>query len=181
VSEKDSKRLVIDADVARSAGSETAIHQRAINCREFLKSVREQNHRVVLTKILSEEWRKHQSRFSRRWRLSMDARKKVVRINPSEDEQFRDKITTTADNEDEIEVMQKDFHLLQAALDTDKTVISLDQIARQLFATASQRVGEIRNIIWVNPDRTTEEEPIVWLKNGAPPELHRQLSTFTPY
>ena len=143
MSEKDSKRLVIDADVARSAGSETAIHQRAINCREFLKSVKEQNHQIVLTKIISEEWKKHQSRFTRRWRLSMDARKKVVRINPSEDQQLRDKISTTTHDENEIEVMQKDLHLLEAALATDQTIISLDETVRTLFAQASQRVSEI--------------------------------------
>lgn len=178
MSEKDSKRLVIDADVAQSAGSETAIHQRAINCREFLKSVREQNYQIVLTKTISGEWKKHQSRFTRRWRLSMDARKKVVRINSLEDGQFRDKITTTADNENEIEVMQKDLHLLEAAIETDKTIISLDETVRGLFARATQQVGEIRDIIWVNPDRTTEEQPITWLQTGAPSEAHRQLSAY---
>ena len=72
--------------------------------------------------------------------------------------------------------MQKDFHLLQAALATDRTVISLDETVRRLFVHASQQVGEIRDIIWVNPDRTAEEQPIEWLQNGAPPEPHRQLS-----
>ena len=36
-------------------------------------------------------------------------------------------------------------------------------------------VGEIQHIIWVNPDRL-EEQPILWLQNGAPPEAHRPLS-----
>ena len=84
-----------------------------------------------------------------------------------------DEETATRDNE--IEDMQKDFHLLEAALATDQTIISLDETIRQLFARASQRVGEIRDIVWVNPDRTEEEEPLVWLQNGAPPEDHRKL------
>ncbi len=74
--------------------------------------------------------------------------------------------------------MQKDFHLLEAALETDKTVISLDQTVRTLFAQAAQQVGEIRDVVWVNPDRTVEEQPIVWLQNGAPNEAHRQLSAY---
>lgn len=105
----------------------------------------------------------------------MDARKKIDRINPPEYAELRDKVTNTASDEDEIEVMQKDFHLLQAAIATDQTIISRDETVRGLFAHASQQVGEIRNIIWVNPDRPAEE-PIAWLQNGTPPEGHRQLS-----
>ena len=30
----------------------------------------------------------------------------------------------------------------------------------ELFARATQRVGEIRDIVWVNPERMEEEEPI---------------------
>ena len=81
----------------------------------------------------------------------------------------------TANRERDIEALRKDFHLLQAALATDQTVISLDENIRRLFKRASQQVGEIQGIIWVNPDRTTEEQPITWLQNGTPPEAHRRL------
>ena len=100
---------------------------------------------------------------------------KVDRINPPEDQTLQDKITTTTSDENEIEVMEKDFHLLQAALATDQTVISLDETVRELFARTSQSVGEIQHIIWVNPDRL-EEQPILWLQNGAPPEAHRHFA-----
>ena len=173
---RDSKRLVIDADVARASGSETANHPTAKHCRDFLNAVLSLSHRVVMTEKISNEWKNHRSRFARRWRVSMDARKKIDRINPPEYAELRDKVTNTASDEDEIEVMQKDFHLLQAALATDHTIISLDETVRGFFIHASQRVGEIRNIIWVNPDRPAEE-PIAWLQNGAPPETHRRLST----
>ena len=69
----------------------------------------------------------------------MDARRRVVRIDPPEDNTLQDKITTTTSDKDENEVMQKDFHLLAAALETDKTVISPDKTVRKLFARASQR------------------------------------------
>ncbi len=173
---RDSKRLVIDADVAQAAGSETATHPRARHCRDFLDEVLTLSHRVVMTERINNEWKNHQSRFARRWRVSMDARRKVDRIDPPEYEELRDKITDTTTDEDEIQNIEKDFHLLQAALATDQTVISLDEIIRGLFRQASQSVGEIRNIIWVNPDRTAEEHPIAWLQNGAPPEAHRRLS-----
>ena len=173
---RDSKRLVIDADVARAAGSEIATHPRAEHCRDFLNAVLSLSHRIVMTEQINNEWKNHQSRFARRWRVSMDARKKIDRIDPPENAELQAKVTTTTNNENEIEALQKDFHLLQAALVTDQTIISLDETVRQLFKQASQSVGEIRNIIWVNPDRTAEEQPIAWLQNGAPPEPHRQLS-----
>ena len=173
---RDSKRLVIDADVARASGSETATHPRAEHCRDFLSAVLSLSYRIVMTEKINNEWKNHQSRFARWWRVSMDARKKIDRINPPEDEALQTEITTTTNNENEIEALRKDFHLLQAALATDQTVISLDETVRHLFKRASQQVGEIRNIIWVNPDRTAEEQPIAWLRNGAQPEPHRQLS-----
>lgn len=173
---RDSKRLVIDADVAQASGSETATHPRAEHCRDFLNAVLSLNHRMVITEQINNEWKNHQSRFARRWRVSMDARKKIDRIDPSENAELQTKVTTTTNNESEIAALQKDFHLLQAALATDQTVISLDETVRGLFKRASQSVGEIQHIIWVNPDRTAEEQPIDWLQNGALPEPHRQLS-----
>ena len=177
---RDSKRLVIDTDVVQSSGDEDATDPRAIHCRDFLKEVRSQNHRVVMTRKISDEWKRHRSRFALEWRVSMDARRKIDRVNPPEVEELQAKVTTTTNNTDEIEVMEKDFHLLQAALATDQTIVSLDETVRGLFARASQRGGEIRNIIWVNPERA-EEQPIAWLQNGALPEPHRCLSVYLTF
>ncbi len=173
---RDSKRLVIDTDVAQASGDEAATDPRAINCRDFLKEARSQEHWVVMTRAISDEWKRHQSRFALEWRVSMDARRRIDRIDPPKDTELRDKVTNTTNDENEIEATEKDFHLLQAALATDRIVISLDETIRQLFARASQRVGEIQGIIWVNPDRTAEEQPIAWLQGGALPEAHRRLS-----
>lgn len=172
----DSKRLVIDASVARTSGR-MATHLRAKYCRDFLNEVSSHSHRVVMTPEIIDEWKRRQSPFASRWRVSMDARKKVCRVDPPEDEELRNKIERTATSEKEIDAMRKDFHLLDAALATDQFIISLDETVRGCFARATQRVGEIRRIVWVNPDRT-EEEPVAWLQNGAPPEGHRQLRTW---
>ena len=174
---RDSKRLVIDADVAGTCGNKVLPDPRAINCRNFLNVVLSLSHCVVMTEKISDEWKRHASPFARRWRVSMDARRKIDRtIDPPENENLCTKIVNTARSERQRENMEKDFHLLQAALATDQTIISLDETVRQLFKRASQQVGEIQDIIWVNPDRTAEEQPIGWLQNGAPPEPHRQLS-----
>ena len=171
----DSKRLVIDANVARSSGRETATHPRAKHCRDFLQKVLSLSHSVVMTQEISNEWNEHQSGFASRWRVLMEKRRKVCRVNPPEDEELCNEVEKTAPHENQIEGMRKDFHLLKAALETDQTIISLDETVRGLFARATQHVGEIRDIVWVNPEHTEEEEPLVWLQNGAPPEGHRKL------
>ena len=170
------KRLVVNASVARAAGGEGATASVSINCTEFLETFRdESSHHVVMTSELSAEWNEHQSNFSARWLKSMIARKRFVYTRPPQNTALSDEIERTATGERDLEALRKDFHLLQVALATDQNIISLDETIRGLFSRASQQVGEIRHIIWVNPDRT-EEEPITWLQNGAPSEAHRQLS-----
>ena len=171
------KRLVVNASVARAAGGESATASVSINCTEFLETFRdESSHHVVMTPELSEEWNEHQSIFAARWLKSMIARRRFVYTMLPQNRTLSDEIERTAVGERDIEALRKDFHLLQAALETDQTVISLDETIRGLFKRASQQVGEIRDIIWVNPDRTTEEHPIAWLQNGALPEPNRRLS-----
>jgi hypothetical protein len=64
--------------------------------------------------------------------------------------------------------------LIEAAKTTDETVISLDETVRNLFISAARHVGELRTIVWINPDKT-EEQPITWLENGAKHEKKRSL------
>ena len=173
---RGSKRLVVNASVARAAGGEEATVSVSISCTEFLETFRDEcPHHVVMTSELSDEWDEHQSKFAATWLRSMIARKRWDYVEPPVNQALRDEIEGTAISENEIEDMQKDFHLLEAAQATDQTIISLDETIRQLFARAAQGVGEIRDIVWVNPERTAEEEPLDWLKNGAPPEDHRKL------
>ena len=77
-------------------------------------------------------------------------------------------------NEKAKEAMLKDFRLLEAAIATDRTVISLDNTVRNLFAAAAEKVGEIGNIVWVNPTET-DQNPIEWLEKGAKREKKHLL------
>lgn len=176
---RDMKRIVVNASVARAAGGENATASVSINCTEFLETFRDNTpHHVVMTLELSEEWDEHQSNFAAAWLANMIATKRFHYVALPQNKILHDKIEATANREKDINAMLKDFYLLGAALATDRIVISLDETIRTLFARATQQVGEIREIIWVNPDRTTEEQPITWLKNGAPSEPHRQLSAY---
>ena len=173
---RDSKRLVVNASVARAAGGVEATASVSVSCTEFLETFRDEcPHHVVMTPELSEEWETNQSKFAATWLRSMIARKRFDYEDPPVNQALCDEIEGTATSENEIEDMQKDFHLLEAALVTDQTIISLDETIRRLFAHATQGVGEIRDLVWVNPERMEEEEPLVWLENGAPPEDRRKL------
>ena len=176
----DMKRIIVNASVARAAGGEGATASISINCTEFLETFQDEcSHHVVMTFELSEEWDAHQSNFAAKWLKSMIARKRFVYVKPLQDDSLQEEIETTATQEKDIKAIRKDFHLLHAALATDKAVVSLDETIRTLFAQASQQVGEMQqDIVWVNPGRTAAEQPIEWLKNGALPEAHRQLSAY---
>lgn len=174
---KSLKRLVVNASVARAAGGVDATDSISINCTKFFEIFRDDSsHHVVMTFELSEEWDEHQSNFAAEWLGNMIATRRFHYIELPENRTLYGEIEATAVQEKDINAMLKDFHLLGAALETDQTIISLDETVRGLFKRASQSVGEIRDIIWVNPDRTAEEQPIAWLQNGAPPEAYRRLS-----
>jgi len=104
----------------------------------------------------------------------MTARRKVNRIADPFDAELRKKIKKTAVNEKSREAMLKDIHLIEAAKATDQTVIALDETVRKLFTVAAKSIGVLKNIVWVNPDKTTEQT-IAWLEQGAKSEKKRWI------
>lgn len=175
MSAKVSKRLVIDASVARSAGSEDATNLVSKNCRDFLKAVRNICHRIVMTPDIKEEWNKHQSIFASRWRSSMVAKGKMeYRSDIMLDDELWSKVEDFANFDNQREAMIKDIRLIEAALATDKIVISLDDKVRNLFSKAAEQVDELKDIVWVNPAKP-EEKAIEWLEKGAEAEIERKL------
>lgn len=180
VAEGVSKRLVIDASVARSSGGEDATYPTSVHCRDFLQAVLDICHKVVMTPDIKEEWDKHQSVFALRWRRRMVAKGKFVFLKEvSEDKELWDKIDLIAATDRQRADMFKDLRLLEAAIATDKTVISLDDnTARTFFSQAAVDINALKEIVWVNPDQVEEETPIEWLESGAKPESKRLLATW---
>jgi hypothetical protein len=68
----------------------------------------------------------------------------------------------------------KDTHLIEASLESDFRVVSLDEGARAIFRKVAPSVGPLRPVLWANP--TKEEDHIIeWLEGGAKDEEVRQL------
>jgi hypothetical protein len=128
-----SKRLVIDANVARSAGPENATNPTAKHCRDFLNAVYRICHQLVWTPQIGEEWVAHESSFTKKWRAAMERRAKV-HIPPERNLPCFQKVISAQNATAESKrAMLKDCFLLEAAVATDKLVISCDDKARGHF------------------------------------------------
>ncbi|MDH5681088.1 MAG: hypothetical protein OEZ36_05855, partial [Spirochaetota bacterium] len=166
---KSTKSLVIDADIAFSAGDKKA-HPVSTRCRKFLETFRKMGHKLLLTKPITEEWVKHESPFSLTWRRNMVAKKQVDIVSDyREDRDLRKAIYSLSLSDNKIEAMLKDAHLVESCLLRDKTVISNEKVVRKLFADSTEQIPELQEIVWVNPT-IQAESPIEWLEAGAPPE-----------
>ena len=92
----------------------------------------------------------------------MYARKKVIQLQVAIDDDFRERLSGPGRSPEQRAAVLKDLHLIEAALLSDRIVVSLDESARMLF-----QVQELNSIIWVNP---VSERPRMqsWLEQGAP-------------
>ena len=176
MSVKSSKRLVIDVSVAIAAGGKYASHPTSKNCRDFLKSILSICHHAVMTQEINEEWEMGISRFTKKWLGWMQRRNKILRVKKAPNDEIRDQIKHSEATETQKIKMEKDRRLIEAALKTDKIIISLDDEARELFKKLTGSSQSLKKIVWVNPDKLTEA-PIHWLENGAKHDEERQLGS----
>jgi hypothetical protein len=173
-----SRVLVIDASIAMAAG-DVSMHPTSRDCREFLQSALVLCHRIAMTDPIREEWKRHQSRFASRWLTSMMARRKVVFVEIPAHHSLEVRYARAESDEALAAVMEKDRRLIEAALETEERVISLDDRMRKHLQEHLDRLPEVRSICWVNPC-TPEERAVAWLEAGAPAERVRLLGSVSP-
>ena len=163
MSRKKGRMVVIDADVARSAGeTENQISRR---CRKFLKLILENKHILVTTDRINEEWKKHQSNYFRKWKVIMLSKKLFKKVVVGENDGFEDNVTALNLNKNIEDIVLKDVHLIEAAIKTENFISSRDDTARNLFCEISDSLSIIRKIVWMNPV-TINDEQVGWLKAG---------------
>jgi hypothetical protein len=164
----------VDASVAAAAGETLAPTSK--RCRDFLLTLRQETDcRVVMPPSLKDEWDAHRSLFARTWLANMTQRGRVISDAVEPSEKMRRKIeSAAATKKREVDALLKDFHLIEAAIANDRTVVSLDEVVRRLFKAAAQGVETIRKVIWVNPTRPAEDA-VGWLRGGARAEAARML------
>jgi len=168
-----SRVLVIDASIARAAG-DVSMHPTSRSCREFLQAVLDLCHRMAMTAPIQEEWNKHQSRFARRWRTSMMARKKLEMVEVPSHHSLEKRVKLAVADIRVVAIIEKDRHLIEAALAADQRVASLDDEVRKHLQDHRSELPEVASICWVNPN-IPAEGVIAWLESGAPADRFRTL------
>jgi hypothetical protein len=104
----------------------------------------------------------------------MFARKKVAQREVVPNETLRTSIQNSGLTEKECAAAFKDTHLIEAALESDFRVASLDEAARAIFRKAAGRAGLLKPVHWMNPTKG-EDRTVEWLESGAKDEEARQL------
>ncbi len=177
MSQKESKTLIIDASVARAAGT-MAIGQYSPEtkkkCRAFLDNVYEICHKIGWNEAIKNEWKKHETESSLLWLANMQGRGKLKVITSRKNMAFRKKVAMANLGNQVQGAVEKDIILIEAAWSSDKTIVSLDDKAKNHFASFCAQEKELSDICWVNPSNI-KEKPIEWLENGALKEKERLL------
>ena len=152
--------LVVDASVARGAGHEKATAVCGVACRRILTEIKGHSHKAFFSTAIRNEWNKHQSNYSRTWRASMMARRRIVMIDPPKFTLFHTLVQdATIDNGKKVAI-SKDGHLIDAAVFADKRLVTLDKKLKEYIDLVLVANPNILNIIWIYPLEVTF--PVVW-------------------
>jgi hypothetical protein len=89
-------------------------------------------------------------------------------------ESLEQRLSRAADEDSLRAIMIKDRLLLEAALSSDKRILSLDDRVRDQLRAHIERLPELRSIHWANP-RLQHEQVVTWLQAGAPDDRNRRL------
>jgi hypothetical protein len=104
----------------------------------------------------------------------MFSRRRVLILKNCRDDVLREKLNRVASSKARQEAMIKDAHLIEAARETDRIVLSLDERVRALFRDAAVHAAEVRSVMWANPENH-EEGVVDWLHGGARRDRTREL------
>lgn len=159
-------KLVIDACVG-CAASEHGKSRNAECCKDVLDAIQiDATYFVVFMNKLYDEWKKNRSRYGLAWLFNMENRNRIVRLKEIGKHESLEQRIINCFPKNSHEKIKKDFHLIEAALETDRKIISLDAKARVKFAEASDTDARLGKIIWTNPSNE-DHDSLKWLREGA--------------
>jgi len=180
------KRIVVDTDVARAAKRKSP-DERAVCCASVLDAMYYCGHVLVLNTPLLDQWMKNPGRAdsewpmaistdSARWFAMMGSRGRLEKVEYCADTQLRDAFFACLDG-CEIPSAKEDYMLVDAAVQTDNRVLSLDKRMRRKLGRASDYVSRLGMLMWVNPDCHDAQG---WLEHGAPERADLHVTTKLP-
>ena len=187
MSKPSSKRLVIDASIAKQAGGKGGPKPASVACRSFLMAILSSRigHTMALSPAIAAEWKKHAAGYARSWLSQMYARKRVIpiegKVTPGLEQRalaatpYAANPAFNAKDVKDKEALKKDLHLIYAALDADKLIASLDEVVRNLLISVAPKVNELCQIAWVNPD--SDPTCVAWLEQGCAMETKKLIKS----
>lgn len=146
------KFFVIDACVPTSASDNDK--PISSHSRIFLENFRiKTNYKIVLSEQLKREWLEHASLYTRKFFSSLKSRRRILYIEDIEGQfEIRYNLHKIRD-QSRISAIEKDMHLIEAALLSDKIIVSSDNKARGHFSFISDTFNIIGSILWVDPTK----------------------------
>ncbi|AGP37620.1 hypothetical protein [Sorangium cellulosum] len=173
MTKKRAAAIVVDTSVARSCGKQGAADLHALACLDALIALRESGLMLAMSPALLAEWERHWSTFARRWFYKMRSSRRVRDVAPGQHGPTRKAARALLDT-DARQAVAKDMLLVEAALASDRRVISLDEKVRRHFAVLAASVADLRSVHWANP---TSTGCIAWLAAQAPDDPVWKLGT----
>ena len=174
-----SRSIVIDADIARSAGASPDGSGVAKACRDFLQAVLDICHHAVWTPEIAGEWKRHASRFSRKWHVQMAGRRKLDELEALPVAGLESRVIAANNPGLLPDKIIKDMHLVYAAIATGSPIASCDAAIRRRLVKSLPRATELQPVIWVDPTDQAAAA-LDWLKQGAPSDKQRRLDHVAP-
>lgn len=165
-------RIVVDTCVAMSAGFSGSS---ARHCLDTLEAVRTQGHCLVMNQPIHDEWLRevegrpeysfalHLSLYAYYWYTYMRSFRRVVDVHFCQRPDLLACILQSADAS-AATAINKDYPLIDAAIATDRRIVSLDDKMRHIMGRLSDEIVELTVILWVHP--VTHDAP-AWLTAGA--------------
>jgi hypothetical protein len=173
---KNRKMLVIDANIARSAG--TTEVPSSFYSRACLDAVLKAEYVAVFSHALEQEWNKHASLYSRQWRASMVARRRIESVEGREFAHLLDRACSCLARIAWQDALRKDFHLVQSALATGQILLSNETNLPSHLKASCEAVTEFRKLFFANPE-IEQGDCITWIVAGAKKETKRRIDQWS--
>ncbi|MBX3270663.1 MAG: hypothetical protein KF729_10395 [Sandaracinaceae bacterium] len=158
-----SMRLVIDTNVLRGASRTAGATPPGSTLREVLATVLGICHRAVVSPQLAREYRQPASTYGERWLSAMHRKGKVASVDAKETKRARRwKQSPALVSDAQRAALEKDLHLVLAAMEADGVVVSCETNVRDLLRKVMTE-EDVANLGWALVDSKT----VAWLTSGA--------------
>jgi hypothetical protein len=142
--------LIVDACVAQGVGHANA-NIDVVEAKRVLDALKDGPAGILMTPLLMQEWKNHASRFMIRWLAQMQSRKRIIRRPDRRVQDFRTALTGTLAVEHGRVAVEKDAHLVEAAILYRAGVLSTDEQQRRLLQKVASGYPRAGLVQWFNP------------------------------